>query len=161
MSAPSPFRTFEHDARNEAAVVLVRAVAIVGTLVSIGGLALALPTWVGGVFALLGLAAIAGWTVMVLRGRARVRSRVSLDLAPERLRYEDGSRVSEVAWEDVESVAVDEDRLDVVVERRGAEPLRVEPFFKGASVYELADAIRMAWSTAAGESAPAAARSNR
>ena len=157
MSAPSPFRTFEHDAKNEAAVALVRAVAIVGTLVSIGGLAFALPTWVGAVFTLMGLAAVAGWTVMVLRARARVRSRVSLELAPERLRYEDGAHSSEVSWTEVESVSVDEDRLDVLVERRGAEPLRIEPIFRGASVYELADAIRTAWRA----SAAPAARSSR
>lgn len=157
MTVPSPFRTFEHDVQNEAAVVLVRAVAIAGTLVSIGGLAFALPNWVGGVFAALGLAAVAGWTVMVVRGRARTRSRVALDLAPEHLRYEDGTRTSEIAWSEVEAISVDEDRLDVLVERRGAEPLRIEPLFRGASVYELADAIRTAWRA----SSPPAVRSSR
>lgn len=157
MTAPSPYRTFEHDARNEAAVVLVRAVAIAGTLVSIGGLAFALPTWVGGIFALMGLAAVAAWSVMVRRGRARARARVALELAPEQLRYEDGSAASEVAWSEVEAISVDEDRLDILVERRGGEPLRIEPLFRGASVYELADAIRMAWRA----SSPPAACSSR
>ncbi|AKF06863.1 hypothetical protein [Sandaracinus amylolyticus] len=141
----TPYRTFEHDTYNERSAALLRSVGIVVVLLSVGGLALALRNWVGLLFSVAGLAACAGWVALVGRSRRRARGTVSLRLEPDALRLADGATTIELPWSDVSDVAVDEDRLDVRITRRDGDPLRIEPMFRGASVYDLADAICAAW----------------
>ncbi|UJR80551.1 hypothetical protein [Sandaracinus amylolyticus] len=145
----SPYRTFEHDTYNEGSVALLRSVAIVVVLLSIGGLALGLRNWVGLLFSIVGLAACAAWVALVGRSRRRARGNVSLRLEPDALRFVDGATTIELPWSEITAVEVDEDRLDVRVARHDADPLRIEPMFRGASVYDLADAISAAWRASA------------
>lgn len=153
----TPYRTFEHDVANEASTTALRTVAVVVTLGAIVALAFTLPNWVGLFFAVLGVAAAAGWTAMIARARRRVAGAVTLRLTPDGLHYLDGVSTLDLPWSEIDAVDVDEDRLDVRIARRGAAPLRIEPMFRGASVYQLADAIRDAWRA----SLPAPDRSGR
>jgi hypothetical protein len=65
--------------------------------------------------------------------------------------YEDGLLLSEgerrvaVLWTQVEDVEVDEERLDVVVTRRDAPPLRIEPRYAGVEIHQLVRTLRNAW----------------
>jgi hypothetical protein len=73
--------------------------------------------------------------------RAREAQRNFVALRGDSLEIQDGSKEVRVAWRDVISATVDEERLVVVVRRRDADPVHVEPRFAGVSVYDLARAI--------------------
>jgi hypothetical protein len=97
---------------------------------------------------LLGIFFALVWAVMIAKARRRAREGVSLRLTSEGLVYDDGGRRTEIGWPDVRSVEVDEERLVVRIERADGDPEQLEPMFRGVGVYELADAVRVAWHAA-------------
>lgn len=66
------------------------------------------------------------------------------------LLIDEAERTAWVPWRDVEDIVVDEERLDVVVIRRGTPALRIEPRFPGVELYELVATLNNARCAAAG-----------
>lgn len=136
-------RVFMLDSRGERQVALLR---LTGAAVCLGAaifIALLRPPLVGWVVAIVGLLVALGWTIAGRRGlsRAKASEKYFVALRADALEIQDGPKSIRIAWTDVLSAAVDEERLVVVVRRREEEPLHVEPRFKGVSVYDLAKAI--------------------
>jgi hypothetical protein len=135
---------FELDVRNERAIATLRlagAVVVAGGVVWLVSLG---PGLIGIVLSVLGGLAALGWLLVGLRGRKRAAHQASahyLELSDEGFVLADGARVERVSWSEVRSVAVDEDRLVVRVERDDKAGLVVEPRYRGQSVYSLSDAL--------------------
>ncbi|MCA9582970.1 MAG: hypothetical protein KC416_14320, partial [Myxococcales bacterium] len=87
------------------------------------------------------LAAVLGWGLSVVRTRRRshLASRYYLDLSAEGLALAEGEARHQIAWAEVEGIWVDEERIQVVIERKGEEPLRIEPRYGGLGAYGLAE----------------------
>jgi hypothetical protein len=133
------------DVRNERAIAWLR---IAGAVVVAGGVIWLLslgPGLIGITLSVLGGLAALGWLLVGLRGRKRAAEQAGayyLEVSDEGFVLADGPRVERVSWGDVRSVAVDEDRLVVRVERTGEKPgVVVEPRYRGQSVYALAEAL--------------------
>ncbi|HEY8427492.1 MAG TPA: hypothetical protein VIL20_03925, partial [Sandaracinaceae bacterium] len=97
--------------------------------------------------AALSLLASFAWIGMGLTARRRLRDagRWKLVLAAEGLSLIEGPRRRRVAWEDVEAIETNDDRLVVEIRVRGeAEPIVVEPRYGGLGVVDLEAAIRAA-----------------
>jgi hypothetical protein len=136
---------YELDVRNERAIAWLR---IVGSVVVAGGVIWLLslgPGLIGVVLGAVGGLASLGWLLVGLRGRKRANEHAGahyLEVSDEGFVLAEGAKVQRVRWSEVKSVAVDEDRLVVRVERKGAEPgVVVEPRYRGQSVYALAEAL--------------------
>ncbi len=136
--------------------MILRGVAAAWTLLSVVWLGFVLRNWIGLGFALIGGLFVLIWAGMVAKARKRAHLRVALRLTPEALHYEDGVSESAIAWGDVRSVEVDEERLVVRIEHAAGEPQLLESMFVGVGIYDLADAVRDAWraSTPAGSPTP-------
>lgn len=145
---------FEVDPHDERVVARVRAVAGLVTatasvLVLLGDLPV--PVFLVGV---LGLFVSVVWlrkAVVWLRNARRTAHRAPQANLHFLEVYEDGLLLSEgehrvaVLWTQVEQVEVDEERLDVVVTRRDAPPLRIEPRYAGVEIHQLVRTLRNAW----------------
>lgn len=140
MSDRGPLRVrFEVDAGEQRTLSRVRGVS---ALLAFAGAAtlllgeLPLPVFL---LAVLGLAVSLAW----LR-QSRKASRAARDAHRDALQVHEGGlfldesqRTAWVPWREIEDIVVDEERLDVVVIRRGTPPLRIEPRFPGVDIYEL------------------------
>lgn len=138
---------FEVDPHDERVLARVRAIAAVVTaaasvLLLLGDLPL--PVFLVGV---LGLFVSLVW----LRAARRTAHRAPQANLHFLAVYQDGLLLSEgehrvaVLWTQVEDVEVDEERLDVVVTRRDAPPLRIEPRYAGVEIHQLVRTLRNAW----------------
>ena len=108
----------------------------------LGALAMALlgPPLVGWILVALGALAAVGWTISFSRARGRTSAPTaySLALRADALELQEAGRTVTVPWADVRAAEVDEDRLVVLVHRRGEpRPLVLEPRYEGTSVYAL------------------------
>lgn len=130
---------FATDARDQRALALVRAVSAL--LASLGAVAMLLAKlpFVAFLLALLALGISLVWLRVARRAAARARRREPEVLAVHALGFalDEGEHTQWVPWSNVERVAVDEDRLDIVVQRRAGERLRIEPRYPGVDLYEL------------------------
>lgn len=141
----SPFRTFtvgDVD-RDEARL---RVAAIGATSIGAGLFALAHPGPLSITVSLAAIAAGIAWARRANAAGSRAASRMQLVLAPTGLTL---TPHPELAWAEIASVEVDEDRLVVQVRRTTGEPLVIEPVFDGISVYDLAQAVDAARQAAA------------
>lgn len=89
---------------------------------------------------------------LVWWGQARTARRLANSVERYHLSvYRDGFLLSEgkdvqcVRFRDVREIAVDEERLDIVVTRTAKEPLRIEPRYPGVEIHALVDTLRHAW----------------
>jgi hypothetical protein len=96
---------------------------------------------------------------LVWFAQARTAERVARNVERYHLSvYRDGFLLSEgnklhcVRFSDVREIAVDEERLDIVVTRAAKEPLRIEPRYPGVEIHALVHTLRHAWSEARGGS---------
>jgi len=135
-------RRFELDVDNERATARLRLVAALFVFVGAGLVVVTMTHWFRWVLLVLALAATVGWTVSVARSRRKIRepegSRLAFDEAGIHL-----PKASEpIPWSTIKSIHVDEEHLTVLIELRYGDPVKVEPQYRGLSVYDLADALR-------------------
>ncbi len=142
-----PLRRFETDPIDERRLATVRRVsAAVGAACAVLVLLSSVPFTIA-LVCVLALLVSLGW---LAAGRAAERRALHPELFQLAL-YERGLLLVEgaserwVAWADVTDIHVDEDRLDIVVERASTEPLRIEPRYQGVEIHALMDTLRNAW----------------
>jgi hypothetical protein len=140
MNDRGPLRVrFEVDASEQRTLSRVRGVS---ALLAFAGAAtlllgeLPLPVFL---LALLGLAISVAWLRQARKASraARDTHRDALQVHEQGLFLDESQRTAWVPWREIEDIVVDEERLDVVVIRRGTPPLRIEPRFPGVDIYEL------------------------
>jgi hypothetical protein len=138
---------FELDTRAARETSALRALAAI--VVLIGAIWLfTLPFAVPRVFALAGLVFAVFWLRGAAKRRARLPALHYLELGREALVLHDGDSEQIAPWAEVESVAVDEDRLVVIVARRGRPALAIEPQYRGVTLHALAERIQQALAAA-------------
>ena len=135
-------RRYESDARAELQALRFKGIAGVVALVA-GAWLLVLPDWLPRLFGFAGCAFGALWIRRWARGAAPPSS-TYLELRDDALVRRTGDALEVVPWSDVHDVEVDEDRLEVRVERVGSDPLWIEPRY-GLALYALRDELRLAW----------------
>jgi hypothetical protein len=99
------------------------------------------------------MAAVLGLLMaLVWFGQGRTAQRVAKSVERYHLSvYRDGFLLSEgehvqrVRFSDVREIALDEERLDIVVTMASKEPLRVEPRYPGVEIHALVHTLRHAW----------------
>ncbi len=93
---------------------------------------------------MLGTLVSAGWVVAYRRSRTRAAqaARHFLEISEAGLTLAEGEEEHHIAWTEMETVEVDEERLVVSVARKEAAPLTIQPRYRGVSLEELAAAIR-------------------
>jgi hypothetical protein len=158
-SEPRNVTRYELDVRAEREGALLRAGAALVVTVA-GAWLMVLPYSVPRLFALAGFAFAGLWLARAARMRRRIRNSAEhyLELGPDALRMRDGGELHAVAWPEIETIWVDEDRLVLNIVRRNGAVLEIEPRYRGVALYGLCDAVRAAKSRAAGRGgcAPAA-----
>ena len=136
----TPFRTLPLD------VAVVRSEALLrrtGAVVVSAGAAWVLLASPGLRLGALAVAALGIAGMWLRRARPQHAAGVALRLEPGGLAL--GPPDAEpTPWAEILAIDVDEDRLTVRIDRRGAPPLHLEPSWGGLSVYALADAVRAA-----------------
>jgi hypothetical protein len=132
---------FELDARAERETIAARVVAALVVLIA-GAWLFTLPFAVPRAFAVAGFVFAALWLRRAAKLRARPPERHYLELGRDALVLHDGDSERRISWSAVESVAIDEDRLVVIVARRDAPPLAIEPQYRGVSLHALAERIQ-------------------
>jgi hypothetical protein len=136
-------RAFSVDRNQERAVGRLRQVAAV--LAALGSFALLL----GELPLTVGLVALIGLLISLFWWRTGSRAVREADAANSEglWLYAEGLRLTErgserwVAWEELERVWVDEERLTVVLEQRGGDPVTLEPRYADVAVDDLARAL--------------------
>ena len=96
----------------------------------------------------LGLALSLAWLVQARRSAQRAREPQATYLAVHAtgLVWSDPPRPPIwVAWSEVNELEVDEERLDILVSRKAASPLHIEPRYPGVEIHELVRTLRNAW----------------
>jgi hypothetical protein len=132
-------RRFDTDPREQLSFARVRTLsallALAGATAMLFG-KLPIPALL---IALLALLISLVWLRQARRAAASARSGRAEALRVHQLGFalDEGERTHWVAWSNVESIAVDEDRLDIVVKCRDAARLRLEPRYPGVDIYEL------------------------
>ena len=96
-------------------------------------------------------------------GQARQAQRVANNVERYHLTiHRDGFLLNEgdqpgcVLFADVREIALDEERLDIVVTRVSAEPLRIEPRYPGVEIHALVHTLQDAWDASQGGARPRA-----
>lgn len=130
---------FEVSAREQRVFAWVRGISALLALAGACALLLGeLPLPVFAI-ALLALLIAAAWLGQAVRAR-RASSHSQQDaliVHADGLSLDELTRRAWVPWRNVERVEVDEERLEVVVIRRGAPALRIEPRYPGVDLYQL------------------------
>jgi len=130
---------FEVSQRDQRALAYVRTGAALLAILGAGVMFLGTMTVPVFLIALLGLLISVAW----LRQAGRLRRSAAAPVPGSLTVYRDGYAVREhdrnefVGWSDVEKIDVDEERLDIVVTKRDASTLRIEPRYAGVDLYEL------------------------
>lgn len=145
---PGPLRErFQIDPADELALARLRLVAAgLAAAAAIAMLLSALP-FVMVLLAVLALLVSLGWwgRARRLSKRAKNPEEHYLALYERGLMSADGAQRVWVAWKEVTHIDVDEERLEIVVQRGTAEPIRLEPRFPGLEIHELMHRLRNAW----------------
>lgn len=71
-----------------------------------------------------------------------------LALAPSGLELSAGAARTEVGWDAVEAVRVNEDRLVLEIAHRDGDTLKIDPRYGGLGLYDLEAAVSSAWEAA-------------
>lgn len=141
-----PCIRFELDDRAEQGATALRVGAALVTMLA-GAWLLLLPYSVPRLFAVAGFCFAGLWLVRAVRARRKARllhpeePRDYLELRPEALCLRQGGTERVIPWGEVVSVAIDEDRLLVVVERKNASAIMLEPQYRGTALRPLAEAV--------------------
>lgn len=152
-ASPSPLalgpllRRFEAGASDQRSVAVVRTGAAV--LAGLGSVAILLADVPIPVF----LAAVLGLLMsLVWLGQARRAQKLAHQASAYALSvYRDGFELSEaergrrVGFGSVRDIAVDEERLDIVVKLSDGEVLRLEPRYPGVAIHDLVRSLHEAW----------------
>jgi hypothetical protein len=133
----------ELDARAEREVTVLRSLAAIVLLIA-GAWLFALPETVPRMFAAVGFVFAGLWLGRAARGRARNAEQHALELGPEALSLREPGQERSVPWSSVESVAIDEDRLVVIVACKDAPPLELLPQYRGVGLHALGDSVQTA-----------------
>jgi hypothetical protein len=141
-----PCIRFELDGRAERGATVLRVCAALVTMLA-GAWLLLLPYSVPRFFAVAGLGFSALWLIRAQRARrkAKLPSEAEpqdyLELRPDALCMRQSGAEQVIPWGEVVSVAIDEDRLLVVVERKNASAIMLEPQYRGIALRPLAEAM--------------------
>jgi len=141
-----PCIRFELDDRAERGATVLRVGAALVTMLA-GAWLLLLPYSVPRFFAVAGFCFAALWLVRAARARRKAKlpagaePRDYLELRPEALCMSNHGTEQVIPWGEVVSVAIDEDRLMVVVERKNASAIMLEPQYRGTALRPLAEAV--------------------
>jgi hypothetical protein len=130
---------FEVDAGDQRAFARLRAAVAVLSFFSAAALLFSrVPVAIFGV-ALVGLLVPLAWLRQARSARRRAArpSQHSLALYEKGLLVEDGALRSVLRWSEVTDIAIDEERLDIVLKRKDGEALRIEPRYAGVAIDEL------------------------
>jgi hypothetical protein len=97
-------------------------------------------------FAIASLGFAALFVVRARRQRARAQdaSRHFLDIGEQHLALAEGDQARSLAWADVETVEIDDDRLVVVLRLRDRAPWIIEPYYGGLALRPLAERLHTA-----------------
>ena len=132
---------FELDVGAQRGVARLRAGAALLALFASAWL-FRLPELVPRLFALAGVAFGGLWLARIARAPARSPQAHFLEIGPRALTLAQGGPPQLVSWPDVESVAIDQDRLLVVISRRNAPALELSPDYRGVTLDGLAQRIQ-------------------
>jgi hypothetical protein len=134
---------FELDARAQREVAGLRFA--LGLVLLVAGVWLfALPYLLPRLFAAAGFVFAGLWLLRGLRAQHVAVDQYVLELGPDALSLREAGVERSVAWRDVESIAIDEDRLVLIVTRNDAPPLEIEPHYRGVGLHELGDTVQRA-----------------
>jgi hypothetical protein len=135
-------RRFALDVRAERQVTALRSFAAWLTLAA-GAWLMLLPYPLPRAFAAAGFVFAVLWLVRGARTRLRLRDPQAhyLELCPTGIALCEGGAPLQVPWSEVESIAIDHDRLHVVVVRKGGAGLDIEPQYQGLNLQELAETL--------------------
>ncbi len=78
--------------------------------------------------------------------RADAPSAFTLTAYEKALTLGEGEGQTVLPYGEITSIAVDEDRLDVVIEHTKGPPVRIEPRYPGVEIHELVSRLRNVWS---------------
>jgi hypothetical protein len=155
VSAPLPsaeargqfLRRFEASASAELSLARLRLVtATVALMASVAVLLSKVPVTIF-LVALVGVLISLAWIRQGLQARKRALrpSQFFLELCARGLLIGEGARVQWLPWGEVCDIAVDEERLDIVLKVRVGGPVRVEPRYPGIAIHDLMATLRNAW----------------
>lgn len=101
------------------------------------------PTVVGWVVAVCSALACVGYLASARRSRRRAPQTEAgyMELDAEGMVVCTGSETTRLAWQEVLSTEIDEDKLVLVIQRRNAPPLSIPPVFEGLGLYEMGAAV--------------------
>ena len=145
MSSSSETLRFELDTGAERAVARLRLAGAAVVAVCVVLMALAEPSALGWVFAILLAALALGWTAAGWRGLRRAKSPEGwfLEAGPERLTLAERGQRLDIPWSQIVRIEVDEDRLVVAVHRHTGDPVTLTPRYRGVGLHELGEALRV------------------
>jgi hypothetical protein len=137
----------------EASAAWFKAEAVLRLMASIVALAAALAALLGslpiGAFliALTGVLVGFAWFFAARRGlkRSQHASDFTLDVYARAFALREGGTLVIVPFAEITRIDVDEERLDVVIERTSGAPLRIEPRYPGVEIHQLMHRLRNAW----------------
>lgn len=138
-----PTKSFAVDAASERTVARFRLAA--GLFAAMAAVAIALmhPSPIG-VLALLVCAGMAAFLILSYRRTMRQSARAddeALTLTTHGLAYSESGKRIEIAWSEIESVAVDEERVTVRLKLASGADRHIEPRYQGIAIDALADSI--------------------
>jgi hypothetical protein len=139
--------------RFEATAAWFRAEALLRVVASVIALLAACATLLGSLPIGAFLVALTGglvglaWFFAAKRGlkRSAQAGNFSLTVHPRGLVFCEGTTRAVLPFAEITAIYVDEDRLDVVIERTSGEPVRIEPRYPGVEIHELMHRLRNAW----------------
>lgn len=138
---------FEVDAATEHSLARLRFWA--ACLASVGAVAMLLSSlpFVIMLVAVLALLVSLGWMAKArsTEKRAKAPQDHFLALYASGLEVAEGPSRTWVLWDSVTHIDVDEERLDIVLERANEDPLRLEPRYPGVEIHDLMHTLRNAW----------------
>jgi hypothetical protein len=138
-----PCRRFELDDRAEHAGRALRVGAALITVVA-GGWLFALPYLAPRLFAVAGFVFAGLWLLRAARARSTQRRPAEhyLEFRPDALCLREGAQEQVVPWHEIISVAIDDDRLQVIVQRKSSAALVLEPQYRGLGLRPMAEAVQ-------------------
>ncbi len=142
---------FEAERGAELGLAWLRGLSAVAAFVGSLGLLLAKVPVAIFLIGALGLALSFAWLVQSRRSARRAQNPAETYLAVHArgLLWADPPKAPIwVSWTSVAGLEVDEERLDILVERKAAPPLHIEPRYPGVEIHELVRTLRNAWSHA-------------
>ncbi|MCA9602038.1 MAG: hypothetical protein R3A78_01480 [Polyangiales bacterium] len=141
--AESPFGRLALDRHAELGPAALRTVGAVAVTAGSAWLAVAVGSSLAWVVAGIGFLASLAWVGMARVARRRVASAsaFALTLDPGGLTLAEPGKELQVRWTDVEDIAINEERLTVVVTHDGGHLLAIEPRFGGLGTHALHDRL--------------------